>query len=145
MKKQILCAALLVATLVPSSALALTPESVSPASDNSNSAIEPRYAHLVSASPSLNVSGTTAEYSLNATGRSNVTRMTAQLQIQKKNSSGTFVNYDRSWSVEVNGRSLYTSGTKTVEKGGTYRLKATIALMDDSTGEFSTEYVYSYG
>lgn len=81
---------------------------------------------ISSISPSLSVSGTTATYQLTVRGSANVTKLSAVLQLQKKNSDGTFSNYGTSWTASSSSNYLYTYGTKTVESGGTYRLKVTV-------------------
>ena len=138
MKKQLICATLLAASLIPASALASEIERVPVLSE---SIIQPRYGELLEATPQLTVSGGTARYLLDATGKSTVTKISATLQIQKQNSNGTFSDYGSSWSVTSNSRMLNTSGSKRVDSGGTYRLKASITLYIGSSSY--TEVVYS--
>ena len=74
----------------------------------------------------ITVSGTTATYRLSASGQSYVTSMSASLQIQKMNSNGTYSDFGNPWMATSASSYLFTSGTKTVDSGGTYRLKAKI-------------------
>ena len=136
MKKRLLCALLLAAFLFPASAVAAAP-TVSEA--------EPpidifRYQDIQTARATLTTNGKTATYSLQVTGSTAVTKITATLQVQKKNSSGTYSNFGSSWSASSNSRTLYTSGTKAVDSGGTYRLKATITLHTKSGSSMETVY-----
>lgn len=137
MKKRLLCIALVTAFLLPASTLAAGPvvSRIDPI------IIKPMYQDLAYAIPRLSVSGGTASYSLSATGASNVTRIKATLQIQRKNANGTFSNYGAAWTASANGRALYTSGKKAVYSGNTYRLKATVQLYTGS--KYSTEVVCS--
>jgi len=99
-----------------------------------------RYEQMESATPSLSVSGKAASYALSVTGNKNVTSISASLQLQKK-VNGSFQNYGTAWTASSKTRTLYTSGTKTVDSGQTYRLKATITCYSSSGS--STETVYS--
>ena len=137
MRKRVLSIVLILTVLVPAGALAAGSEQ----SEAEPLIIRPMYEDLVSAMPKLTVKGKTASYSLKVTGASNVTKIVATLQIEKRNSNGTYSNFGASWSASSSSRSLYTSGDKTVDSGGTYRLKATIKLYTGSS--YSTETVYS--
>jgi hypothetical protein len=137
MKKRLLCIALITAFLLPASTLAAG----SVLSLTDTPIIKPMYQDMVWAFPGLSVNGGTATYSLDVTGATNVTKITATLQIQRKNTNGVFADYGSSWSASANGYMLYTSGTKAVYSGDTYRLKATIQLYKGSS--YSTETVYS--
>ncbi len=141
MKKQLICATLFAASLIPTAAFAVEAEVPHALSDSQNSIIQPRYAQLQYAKPTLSVSGTKASYSLDARGASTVTKMSATLQLQKKESNGSYSNYGSSWSASSSGNKLTTDGSKTVDSGGTYRLKASITLYVGSSS--STEVVYS--
>ena len=99
-----------------------------------------RYEQMESATPYLSVSGKTATYSLSVRGNKNVTSISVSLQLQKK-VNGSFQNYGTAWTASSKSRTLYTSGTKTVDSGQTYRLKATITCYTSSGS--STETVYS--
>ena len=85
-----------------------------------------KYADLSKITPGLSVSGSTATYSLTVRGANNVTSLKATLQIQKKNSNGTYSDSGTAWTASSSSNYLYTSGTKTVASGGTYRLKVTV-------------------
>ena len=100
-----------------------------------------RYADISLISPTLTVSGGTASYSLYVSGKANVTSISATLQIQILNPSGSYANYGASWSASSQTGYLHTSGTKTVASGSTYRLKVTVTAYT-STGS-STETAYS--
>ena len=101
-----------------------------------------KYTDISKITPKLSVSGTTATYSLTIIGNNNVTSLKATLQIQKKNSNGTYSNSGTSWTANSSSNYLYTSGTKTVASGGTYRLKVTVTPYIGST-KGTTETAYS--
>jgi hypothetical protein len=90
--------------------------------------------------PTLSVSGTTASYALTVTSASSVTSITAVLQLQKKNSDGSWSDYGSSWTASSTSSVLYTSGTKTVASGYTYRLKATVTATDGTITGSATVY-----
>ena len=99
-----------------------------------------RYTNITSISPALSVSGSTATYSLTVKCPTDVTKIGATLQIQKKNSNGTYSDFGASWKAESKSYSLYTSGTKTVTSGGTYRLKVTVIASTSSGSSMATAY-----
>ena len=137
MKTRKICAIILAGFLLPATALATSTEPV----ETEQNTIIFRYQDLQDALAQFSVQGTTGTYTLKATGNSAITKITATLQIQKQGSTGTYANYGTSWSASSNSRTLYTTGTKAVVSGGTYRLKATINLYTGST--YSTETIYS--
>ena len=92
-----------------------------------------KYTDVVTVSPGLSVSGKNASCSVSVSGTTKVTKISATLQLQKKNSSGTYVNYGTSWKAESKSNYLYHSTTKTVDTGGTYRLKVS-AIASYSNG-----------
>jgi hypothetical protein len=100
----------------------------------------PRYVYLTLIIPGLSVSGTTASYSLDADGSSAVTSIAATLQLQKQNSNGTYSDYGTSWTVSDSDNSLYTSGTKTVASGGTYKLKTVVTAYTANGSDTATAY-----
>ena len=100
-----------------------------------------KYVDIAKITPGFSVSGTTATYKLTVVGNNNVTSLKATLQIQKKNSNGTYSNSGTAWTAESSSNYLYTSGTKTVTSGGTYRLKVTVTPYIGSTkGTIETAY-----
>lgn len=137
MKKRLSCLLLVVVFLIPASALAAPPE----LSEQETLIMKPAYVDMLTAQPRLSVSGTKASYSLKVTGKSTVTKITATMQIQKRGSNGSYTNFGSSWAATASGRTLFTSGTKTVTSGEVYRLKVTIKLYTGST--YTTETVYS--
>lgn len=137
MRKRALSFILIVAFLIPVGTLAAGPEQ----SEMNPLVIRPMYEGIDFVTSNLTVKGKTASYSLKVTGASNVTKIVATLQIQKQNSNGTYSNFGSSWNASSSSRTLNTSGDKTVDSGGTYRLKATIKLYTGSS--YSTEVVYS--
>lgn len=100
--------------------------------------IMPMYAIIKNTSRDLSVSGSTASYQVTVNTLSSV-KITATCQLQQKNTSGTYVNYGSSWSSSKTGTSLYTSGTKSVASGKTYRLKVTVKAGSETT----TVYAYA--
>lgn len=100
-----------------------------------------RYEDFSRITPALSVSGKTATYSLEVRGLADVTRMSAVLQIQKQNSNGTYSNYGDPWSASSASNYLNTSGTKSVDSGGTYRLRVTVTpYMGSVKGQAETAY-----
>jgi len=99
-----------------------------------------KYADITKITPSLSVSGSTATYSLSVKCPTDVTKIGATLQLQKKNSNGTYSDFGTSWKAESKSYSLYTSGTKTVTSGGTYRLKVTVIASTSSGSSMATAY-----
>jgi len=87
--------------------------------------------------PSLSVTGTSAKYALSVTCVSSVNRISATLQIQQL-SGNQWVNYSTPWYASSTSSLLATSGTKTVDKGKTYRLKVTITASNGTTSETVT-------
>lgn len=143
MKKEI--SALVLASMLLVSANAATPPEETNSTADVISTYEDRetnYTYLDFVGYSLSVAGTSANYSLDVEGRSSVTKISATMQLQKKNSSGTYANYGSSWSVSSSGSMLSKSGTKTVASGGTYRLKISITATTSSGS--ATETVYAY-
>lgn len=137
MKKQIALLLLVLALLVSGvSALALE------ANEAPEKIVLYRYANISRILPALSVSGSTATYSLMAEGFTNVTKLSAVLQLQKLNGSGSFSDYGSSWNASSNSNYLYSSGTKPVDPIGTYRLKVTITPML-GTVQGQTETAYS--
>jgi len=103
-------------------------------SERANPVEDPaKYTEVATVSPGLSVSGKTASCSVSISGTTKVTKISATLQLQKKNSSGTYVNYGTSWKAESKSNYLYHSTTKTVDTGGTYRLKVS-AIASYSNG-----------
>ena len=136
MKKRLLCALLLAAFLLPAPTFAAAPT----VSEAESPIVISKYQDMKTATVKLTTSGKTATYDLKVTGSTAVTKITATLQVQKKNSSGSYSNFGSSWSASANSRTLYTSGTKAVDSGGTYRLKATITLHTKSGSSMETVY-----
>lgn len=118
-----LAALFLVFALLISGTLAFAAE---PSEIADGGMIAPQYEDISTISPGLSVSGTTATYSLIVRGSYDVTKLSAKLQIQKRNANGTYSNYGTSWTATSNSYYLFTVGTKTVASGGTYRLKVTV-------------------
>ena len=137
MKKRMSCLLLVLAFLIPTGVMAAEPE----VQGVPEGLITPRFAGVTSAVVQLNVKGTTGSYVLDVGAKSGTTKITATLQIQKKNANGTYSNHGSSWSATANGRVLVTTGTKTVASGGTYRLKATIKVYKGTS--YTTDTVYS--
>jgi len=135
MKRKMLFFALTMICLIQTGAFAVSQSGV-----ERSEPITLHYVHLESATPNLSVSGKTATYSLSVKGNNNTTSISVSLQLQKK-VNGSFQNYGTAWTASSKSRTLYTSGTKTVDSGQTYRLKATITC-NTSSGS-STETVYS--
>ena len=100
-----------------------------------------KYTDINYIAPALSVSGTTASYSLVISGKANVKSLSATLQLQVKNTNGSYTDYGSSWPASSTTSYLSTSGTKTVASGSTYRLKVTVTAYT-STGS-STETAYS--
>ena len=99
-----------------------------------------RYVVINTITPKLSVSGTTATYSLSVDCATTVTSISATLQIQKLGSNGVYANYGSSWTVSSTSPTLRTSGTKTVDKDGTYRLKVTVTAYYSGGSETVTAY-----
>lgn len=140
MKRKILALLLVAILIVPSAVALATPET----STKEEIIITPHFQDVSYITPSFSVSGTTATYSVTVKGYSNVTALTATMQIQKQGTSGFYTNYGSSWSASSSASNptyLLTSGTRTVESGGTYRLKVTV-VATTSSGT-STEVVYT--
>ncbi len=137
MTKKIITALLLVAILV--STVSAIPAYAASAADAMPPAPR-RFENIVYIAPGLSVSGTTASYSLTVSGATNVTKISAILQIQKMNSNGTYSDYGSSWTASSTASYLRTTGEKTVASGGTYRLKAVVTAVSNIT---STETSYS--
>ena len=92
--------------------------------------------------PLLSVSGTTATYRVTARGAAHVTSMSASLQIQKRNSNGTYSDFGNPWMATSASNYLLTSGTKTVDSGGTYRLKVKVTpYINGIAGTAETAYI----
>jgi hypothetical protein len=100
-----------------------------------------QYVDLSRISATLSVSGSKATSILLVIGNSNVTKISATLQLQQRNSNGTYSDYGSSWTNTANGSSMHVSDTKTVASGGTYRLKVVITSYTSSGS--STETAYS--
>ena len=98
-----------------------------------------RYTVFIVLYPTLSVSGTTASYSLSITCAPEVTSIVATLQIQKL-TNGVYSNYSSPWTASSSNNRLSTSGTKTVESGGTYRLKVTATAYYPGGSETVTVY-----
>jgi len=135
MKRKTLIFALFMICFIQTGALA-----ASPSEAERSEPIILGYEQMESASAGLSVSGKVASYSLSVKGNTSVTSVSASLQLQKK-VNGSFQNYGTAWAASSKSRTLYTSGTKTVDSGQTYRLKATITCYSSSGS--STETVYS--
>jgi hypothetical protein len=134
MKRKILIFALVMICFIQTGALAANP----PEAERSEPIIL-RYEQMESASPGLSVTGKVASYSLSAKGNKDVTSISASLQLQKK-VNGSYQNYGTAWTASSKSRTLYTSGTKTVDSGQTYRLKATITCYTSSGSATATVY-----
>ena len=137
MKKTIIIALVLLAMLIPAGTVFAASTAETPEAIQANPT---RYTNISSIAPGLSVSGTTGSYSLSVVGATDVTSISAVLQIQKKNSDGTYSDYGASWTASSKTSYLFTSGTKAVASGGTYRLKATVTATNNVT---ATEIAYS--
>ena len=93
-----------------------------------------------SINPGLSVSGTTASYSVSVSGALTVTSINVTLQLQTKNSNGTWSNYGSSWTASAQTCYFSTNGTKTVAAGATYRLAVTVTTSDGKTTSTTTAY-----
>ena len=107
--------------------------------DSKGVAVLTRISKFDSIYPTLRTSGNTASYSLSAAGKPEVTSISATLQIQQL-VNGAYVDYGSPWNATSNSRTLKTSGTKTVDNGGTYRLKVTVTAYYPGGSSTETEY-----
>jgi len=87
---------------------------------------------FTSVTPALSVSNTTATFMLSVTCISSVNSINATLQIQQWNGS-QWDNYGSPWKATSSTSLLNTSGTRTVAKGHTYRLKVTVSATSGIT------------
>lgn len=137
MKKSIVTLAIAVLLLFSAAGSVLAAPTDS-ASENAGTGM--RLTLISTVTPTLSVSGTTATYGLAVQCASSVIRINATLQLQTKNSSGTWGNYGSSWTAASTTSSLITSGTKTVTSGAAYRLAVTITVSDGTTTATQTAY-----
>ena len=133
-----------IALLVLASALLLSGVSAfaaSPDEEKAEQVVIFRLQDIERITPTLPVSGTTASYQLTARGAAHVTSMSASLQIQKRNSNGTYSDFGNPWMATSASNYLLTSGTKTVDSGGTYRLKVKVTpYINGIAGAAETAY-----
>lgn len=100
---------------------------------------EPNLVLISSIVPVLNVSGTTANYSLSVTCVTSVNSIRATLQIQRF-LNGRWTNYEQSWVATSSTWFLSTSGSRTVTSGGTYRLRVTVRASNETMVGTATAY-----
>jgi len=138
MKKTILAFFLiLVMTISTGQVFALQPDADS--SEPADGAGNQRFTLINTIRPSLSVTGTSAKYALSVNCVSSVNKISVALQLQQLSGS-QWVNYSTPWAASSTSSLLTTSGTKTVDKGKTYRLKVTITASNGTTSETVTEY-----
>ena len=138
MKKPII-AFILILALAASAGQALAFEDTStPMSPVKDAGIQ-RFTLISTITPTLSTSGTTASYALTVVGISSVKSISVELQLQKL-TNGVWKDYGSSWKANSSNSYLMTSGTKTVDSGYTYQLKATITASDGTTIEHVTSY-----
>ena len=98
------------------------------------------YQDISMITPGFSTSGTTGTYSLIVSGSYNVTYLSVTLQVQARQTNGSYANFGSSWTASANNRYLYTSGTKTVTSGGAYRLKVTVYATTPAGTSAETAY-----
>lgn len=137
-KVLVVLASILILFSVGESALAVPSESRTQVADTMETVT--RLTLISTIIPTLSVSGTTATYGLTVKCASTVTSIKATLQLQIKNSNGTWSDYGSPWTASSQTSILLTSGTKTVGNGATYRLKVTVVASDGTTTGEATAY-----
>ncbi len=101
--------------------------------------VAPRMMYIQRAKCDFSISGTVATIDASVTGRTTATKAKVVAELQMK-SGGTWVTV-ATWTDIQNDYEAYVDATKTVTKGNTYRVKATVTVWEGSQSE--TQYVYS--
>lgn len=100
--------------------------------------ISPMFVNVNSVSASLAFSGDTAYITGMVTGSSGVTKITANVMLQRKNGS-TWENVT-SWSSTTNSSTMIISKSATATKGYTYRARLDVTATAGNTSENITQY-----
>ncbi len=100
--------------------------------------MSPMYVNTTSISASLTFSGDTATLKGTVQGKTGVTQISANTQLQRK--SGTTWETIESWSNTLYSDQLSISKTATVSKGYTYRVKLDAKVTAGSVTESITQY-----
>lgn len=100
--------------------------------------VAPRMTYIQRAKCDFTISGTTATIDSSVTGRSTATKAKVVAELQMKSGS-TWVTVS-TWTDIQDDYEAYVDATKSVTKGNTYRVKATVTVWEGSQSETKTVY-----
>lgn len=130
------CLGVVVLTSVPAVAMAATAE---PITQQTESGIAPYMLYIVDARCTLSISGTTATVNAWVIGDdfdATKAKVIAELQ-EKDGNSWTSI---ATWTDTQNGNYASVDKTKSITRGKTYRVKATVTVWEGSASETQTIY-----
>ncbi len=131
------CLGAVVLTSVPAVAMAATAE---PITQQTESGIAPYMLYIVDARCTLSISGTTATVNAWVIGDdfdATKAKVVAELQEKDGNSWTTIAT----WTDTQNAYRASVNKTKSITRGKTYRVKATVTVWEGSASETQTIYV----
>ena len=140
-RKVLIISALLIGTLVTS---AFTFENLNPNEVNNVNEIVPYWNNAEEVSLDLTFNGGKANCYLYVRGKSNTTKVVADLQLYRINSNGSYTSVASWKNITSYGNSLNVTRSASVTSGYTYRLEANIKVHNGSNIESIYDYKLGY-